>query len=117
MPILNPHTGLPATSSAPLTEDQRVALMAAEIRTLEAAGDWPAFAVPPLSLLMIVGALQLAKRHQDFPDNHRAEVDRLIQSARDFYEQAEAHTLVEVIDQGDNPAFDGGTLVPRVPQP
>lgn len=58
----------------------------------------------PLTVLHLAGALQLARRHPQFPPTHVDAVDRFLTAAREYF--ADCPTVVEVLRRGDDPAYD-----------
>lgn len=61
-------------------------------------------AMQPASVLAIVAALQLAKRHPHMPASTRVVIDRFIAGARVYF--ASCPFTLEAITRGDDPAFD-----------
>lgn len=82
-------------------DDERVARMAAEIKAKEASME---IVFHPLTVLQLAGVIQLARRHPDFPASHLDTVDRFLAAVRAYF--ADCPTVLEVIRQGDDPAFD-----------
>jgi hypothetical protein len=58
----------------------------------------------PVTVLHIAGALQLARRHPQFPPLHDATVDRFLSAAREYF--ADCPTVLEVLRRGDDPTYD-----------
>jgi hypothetical protein len=87
-----------------LDTDQIAKLMAEEIRRLRE----PAIlAMPPIEAMQIAGIVQLALRHPQFPDSHRAAAAAILGGVREYF--AECPTILDILHHGDNPAED----VPR----
>jgi hypothetical protein len=60
----------------------------------------------PLTVLQLVGALQLAQRHPHFADQETvaATTERFIAAAREYFSNCPA--VLDVIRRGDDPACD-----------
>lgn len=88
-----------------LSDEQFIALMAEEIRALDA----PAIlGLPPEDMLTLVAVLQLAMRHPQLPDTHRNLCAGLVDSSREYF--AECPTVLEAIARGDDVTQDVDVL-------
>lgn len=89
-------------ASTPLREDEAIARMVTEIRSLE---DRPCELVfPPDVLLRLVGLLQLAGRHPSLTPFHDETLHEVIDAAREYF--CDCPTVLEVIRRGDDPTED-----------
>lgn len=84
------------------TEGEMVAYMRT-LMELEEAGERAPVVVGPFTAILMIGALQLATRHPDVPDNHREAIASVIEQFRPWF----AGTMGEqIIDMGNDPALD-----------
>src|SRR4051794_35418674 len=94
-----------AIGGSTLRDEQFVALMAEEIRGLEA----PAIlGLPPADMLTLVAVLQLAMRHPHLADTHRTLCADLVDAGREYF--AACPTVLEAIARGDDVEQDVNVL-------
>jgi hypothetical protein len=89
----------------PLTHDEAVLLMIAELQALDETPMEIAF--HPLTVVRLAGLLQLVLRHPDISAEHRETAWSFLEAAREYF--AGAPTVLTVLDAGDDPTQD----VPR----
>lgn len=77
--------------------------IADEIAARSAAGPMD-ISFSPLTVLQLVGLLQLARRHPQFGASSIAVVDRFLAAARVYF--AHCPTVLQIIQLGDDPAHD-----------
>lgn len=90
--------------------DPLAAVFSAEVQRKTTEHEPMGIMCQPLTVLQLAGALQLARRHPEFPSSHRATVDRFLTAAREYF--ADCPAVLEVLRRGDDPtydrSFDGG---------
>ena len=99
-PILDPG-GHPVDVA--LDESQIANLMAAELRVRDWRG--PAIvALPAFTTLQLAGLVQLALRHPQTPETHRAAAELFLDAVRAYF--VDCPTILEILRRGDDPAED-----------
>lgn len=91
----------PSCEGSP-TDDDLLAYML-RVREAEAEGARQEVVFGPYTALVVIGALQLATRHQGVPDNLRAELRAVVDQFRPWFVGTPGE---HIIDRGDDPELD-----------
>lgn len=84
--------------------DPLAAMFSAEVQRKSTVAEPMGIVCQPLTVLQLAGALQLARRHPQFPSSHTAAVERFLFAARQYF--ADCPAVLEVLRRGDDPAYD-----------
>lgn len=85
------------------TPEQEAAFLA-QLREKTDAGEPAVIALEPMELVILVGAVQLALRHPQYPASHRATSAAFVADALAYF--ADAPAVAAVIEAGNDPDQD-----------